>query len=55
MARPLRVECEGSFYHVTSRRNDRKKIFYCGKDYIKFKAYIEEGINNLIIVKMFEK
>jgi REP element-mobilizing transposase RayT len=27
MARPLRIEYDGAFYHVTSRGNDRKPIF----------------------------
>jgi putative transposase len=27
MARPLRIEYEGAFYHVTSRGNKRKEIF----------------------------
>jgi putative transposase len=44
MARALRVEYEGAFYHVTSRGNDRKRIFFNKTDYSKFKAYLEEGI-----------
>ena len=31
MARPLRIEYEGAFYHVTSRGNVRKKIFLSPK------------------------
>jgi hypothetical protein len=27
MARPMRIEYEGAFYHVTSRGNERKEIF----------------------------
>jgi len=27
MAGPLRIEYEGAFYHVTSRRNERKETF----------------------------
>jgi len=27
MARPLRIEYEGAFYHVTSRGNKKKEIF----------------------------
>lgn len=43
MARALRIEYEGAFYHVTSRGNERKKIFFTKRDYEKFKEYIWEG------------
>ena len=45
MARALRAEYEGAFYHVTSRGNDRNRIFFNKTDYEKFKAYLEESIN----------
>jgi putative transposase len=28
MARPLRIEYEGAFYHVTARGNERKRVFF---------------------------
>ena len=40
MARPLRIEYEGAFYHVTSRGNERRKIYYAKSDYEKFKNYL---------------
>jgi len=40
MARPLRIEYEGAFYHVTARGNERAKVFFSKKDYEKFKEYI---------------
>jgi putative transposase len=40
MARPLRIEYEGAFYHVTSRGNERKRIFSAKSDYSKFKEYL---------------
>jgi len=43
MARPLRIEYEGAFYHVTARGNERKRIYYSKADYEKFKAYLEEA------------
>ncbi|MBN2420055.1 MAG: transposase [Deltaproteobacteria bacterium] len=43
MARALRIESEGAFYHITSRGNDRKRIFFSKTDYDKFKTYLEEG------------
>ena len=27
MARPLRIEYEGAFHHITARGNERKRIF----------------------------
>ena len=45
MARALRAEYEGAFYHVTSRGNDRSRIFFNKTDFEKFKAYLSEGIN----------
>ena len=43
MARPLRIEYEGAFYHVTTRGNEQKKIFFSNSDYEKFKHYLKES------------
>ena len=43
MARPLRVEYEGAFYHVTSRGNEKKEVFSSSEDYEKFKSYLYEA------------
>ncbi len=43
MARPLRVEFEGAMYHVTARGNERRKIFFCRRDYDKFREYLGEA------------
>lgn len=43
MARPLRLEYEGAFYHVTSRGNDRGDIFFSEADYRKFLSYLKEA------------
>ncbi len=43
MARSLRIEYEGAVYHVTSRGNERKKIFFTKHDYKKFLDYIKEA------------
>ena len=40
MARPIRIEYEGAFYHVTARGNDRSKIFFTKTDYRKFNDYL---------------
>jgi REP element-mobilizing transposase RayT len=43
MARPLRIEFEGTYYHVTARGNERRKIFFMQRDFEKFKGYTSEG------------
>jgi putative transposase len=43
MARPLRIEYKGAFYHVTSRGNERRKIYYAKSDYEKFKSYLRDA------------
>ena len=41
MARPLRIEYPGAFYHITARGNERKDIFKGAQDYEKFLSYLE--------------
>jgi len=43
MARPLRIEYEGAFYHITARGNERNAIFYDKTDYERFKGYLKEA------------
>jgi len=43
MARPLRIEYEGAYYHVTSRGNERKKIFKSDRDREKFIDYLKSA------------
>ncbi len=43
MARPLRLEFEGAFYHVTARGNERKNIYSAQRDYQKFLEYLREA------------
>jgi len=40
MARPYRLQSEDCFYHITSRGNDRKKVFLNDTDFEKFLEYI---------------
>jgi len=42
MGRPLRVEYTGALYHVTSRGNERRKIFLNDGDRKKFLAILED-------------
>jgi putative transposase len=41
MARQLRIEYEGAFYHVTSRGNQRDQIFWDDNDREEFKKIIK--------------
>jgi putative transposase len=43
MARPLRIDFPGAFYHVTSRGNEQKDIFRSRKDREKFLGYLESA------------
>ncbi len=40
MARQLRLEYEGAFYHVTARGNERRKIYFLEYDYQNFREYL---------------
>ena len=40
MARPYRLQSENCIYHITSRGNDRKKIFLSDTDFEKFLEYL---------------
>jgi REP element-mobilizing transposase RayT len=41
MARPLRIEYEGAFYHIVARGNERKKVFLSKADCEKFLANLQ--------------
>ncbi len=41
MARQLRIEYEGAFYHITSRGNQREQIFWDNRDRERFKEIIK--------------
>ncbi len=43
MARPLRIEYPGAFYHVTARGNEKKDIFKSRRDREKFLSYLESA------------
>jgi len=44
MARPLRIEYPGAFYHVTSRGNEQKDVFKSQQDREKFLSYMESAV-----------
>ncbi len=41
MARPLRIQYPGAFYHVTARGNEKKAIYKSKSDRLKFIQYLE--------------
>jgi len=43
MARPLRVEFEGAYYHVTARGNERRPVFRDDEDRARFLAVVGEA------------
>ncbi|MCK4905513.1 transposase [bacterium] len=49
MARQLRIEYEGAFYHVTSRGNEQKEIFVDEQDQKQFLKYIEQQVTRYSI------
>lgn len=50
MARPLRLEYPGAFYHVINRGNAREKIFKSDRDREKFLWYIEQAVERFSII-----
>jgi putative transposase len=40
MGRPIRVEYPGALYHITSRGNERRKIFLYRGDRVKFLGFL---------------
>ena len=45
MARALRIEFPGAFYHVTSRGNERKPIYADDTDRVRHLSRIAAGVN----------
>jgi REP element-mobilizing transposase RayT len=44
MARPLRIEYPGAFYHITARGNEQKDIIREDKDRERFLGYLETAV-----------
>jgi hypothetical protein len=44
MARPLRLDASGMTHHITSRGNERKRIFRDERDCEKFLSLLEETV-----------
>ena len=55
MARPLRIEYEGAFYHITARGNDRKRVFFSKADYNSQIADMFGGVSCSAIAKANER
>ena len=43
MARPLRIEYCGAFYHITSRGNERKAVYKSHRDREEFLSYLQSA------------
>jgi putative transposase len=50
MARPLRVEYPGAYYHVINRGNGGEKIFRSIRDREKFSEYLEKTVERFSII-----
>jgi len=50
MARPLRLAFENACYHITSRGNRKKSIFYTDKDRSVFFEKLNETFNKYSVV-----
>ncbi|MGA1869603.1 MAG: transposase [bacterium] len=50
MARPLRVEYPGAYYHVINRGNNLENIFKNDRDKEKFLAYLEKAAERFSII-----
>ncbi|MBF0217542.1 MAG: transposase [Candidatus Omnitrophica bacterium] len=50
MSRPLRIEYPGAMYHVTSRGNEKKDIFYSPRDKDKFLEIISSSHDKFKII-----
>ena len=46
MARPLRIQYPGDFYHLTNRGNDRKVIFKDDVDRTAFLQLFANSVDN---------
>src|SRR6266511_4267743 len=49
MARPLRIEYPGAYYHITSRGNERKAIFRDDEDRVKFLELLGRAVEEFYI------
>jgi len=49
MARPLRIEYPGAYYHVTARGNERKAIFRDVLDRKKFLVILSSSIEQFVV------
>ncbi len=55
MARPLRIEYDGAFYHVTARGNEWRDIYFSREDYEKFKSYLKEAQEKYSYIRAYSQ
>ena len=44
MARPVRIEVAGGWYHVVARGNERRRVFIDDKDRLRFVELLEDWV-----------
>jgi len=49
MARPLRIEYPGAYYHITARGNESKAIFRDVSDRKKFLVILSSSIEQFVV------
>ena len=49
MARQLRINYPGAFYHVTSRGNEQKAVFKSKRDREKFLEYLQISLKRALL------
>ncbi|MBM4053528.1 MAG: transposase [Planctomycetes bacterium] len=49
MARPLRIEYHGAWYHFTSRGNERNSIFKDDTDREKFLVILKDSLEKYLV------
>ena len=49
MVRPLRIEFKGTLYHILSRGNERRNIFFGDDDYKVFLGVLEEMSERYVV------
>lgn len=50
MARPLRIQYPGAFYHITNRGNERKPIFKDDADRTQFLEILTQSLSNYQVI-----
>jgi hypothetical protein len=55
MARPLRIEYPGAYYHITNRGNTGERIYISQRDKVQFVEYMGRAVERFSIVVHSER